>query len=93
MNGTISKKDFILFLTNEAKEINYSNNKFTKEIHGSLISIKVNGELIYKVHQEKKLLIVLKALYMTFLKDEYWGVAREAGLEEIIADPNTLIRI
>lgn len=88
-----SKLDFIKFLTNNETTIYYNNKCFVKEISGNIIKIKANGELVYQVHREKKILIVLKALYMTFLKDEYWGIAREAGLEEIIADPNTLIRI
>ncbi len=88
-----SKLEFIKFLTNNEAEIFYNDCYFTKEINGNIIKIKADGELIYQVHKEKKILIVLKALYMTFLKDEYWGIAKEAGLEEIIADPNTLIRI
>ncbi|MGL4800200.1 MAG: hypothetical protein ACRDDX_16095 [Cellulosilyticaceae bacterium] len=90
---TANKIDFIKFLTNEETHIYYNDRLFTKEVNGSLIIIKSNGELIYKVHKEKKVLIVIKALYMTFLRDEYWGIAKAAGLEEIIADPNTLIRI
>lgn len=93
INQLASKLDFATFLTNEQSEINYNGKYFTKEINGSIITIKANGKLIYKVHKEKKILIVMKALYMTFLKDEYWGIAKEAGLEEIIADSNTLIRI
>lgn len=93
INQTTSKLDFVKFLTNEERSICYNDKLFTKEVNGNLIIIKANGELVYKVHKEKKVLIVIKALYMTFLKDEYWGIAREAGLEEIIADPNTLIRI
>ena len=93
LNQTTSKLDFITFLTNDATSIYYNDKYFTKEMNGSLIVIKAEGELVYKVHKEKKLLIVIKALYMTFLKDEYWGIAKAAGLEEVIADPNTLIRI
>ena len=88
-----SKIDFIKFLTNSETHIDYNNCYFTKEVSGNTIKIKADGELVYQVHKEKRILIVLKALYMTFLKDEYWGIAKEAGLEEIIADPNTLIRI
>ena len=88
-----SKLDFITFLTNEETTLFYNNIWFTKEFNGNILTIKADGETVYKVHQEKKLLIVIKALFMTFLKDEYWGVAKEAGLEEIIADPHTLIRI
>lgn len=93
VNQRTSKLNFITFLTNEEASIYYNDKHFTKEVNGNLIVIKANGELVYKVHKEKKILIVIKALYMTFLKDEYWGIAKEAGLEEIIADPNTLIRI
>ena len=93
MSTYSSKFDFITFLTNEEQSIYYNDTWFTKEFNGNILTIKANGESVYKVHKEKKLLIVMKALYMTFLKDEYWGVAKEAGLQEIIADPHTLIRI
>lgn len=93
INQMSTKLDFIKFLTNEDKHIYYNDRLFTKEITGNLIIIKADGELVYKVHEEKKVLIVMKAIYMTFLRDEYWGVAKAAGLEEIIADPHTLIRI
>lgn len=88
-----SKLEFITFLTNEEKSIMYNGKQFTKTMNGNIIVIQADGELVYKVHKEKKLLIVIKALYMTFLKDEYWGVAKEAGLKEVIADPHTLIRV
>lgn len=89
----IDKPDFIKFLTDGRKSVNYNNETFKKEVKGSLIKIKANDELVYEVHKEKKVLIVLKAIYMTFHRDEFWGIAKQAGLEEILADRMTLIRI
>ena len=89
----MDKKDFIQFLLDERTEIEYDDKIFTKYIKGPLNKIKIGNDLIYEVHTEKKVLIVTNALYCTFNHDAYWDVAKLAGLEEIIADPNTLIRI
>ncbi|MGL6175321.1 MAG: hypothetical protein ACRC1P_12025 [Cellulosilyticaceae bacterium] len=89
----VDKLGFIKFLTDSRNAVNYNKETFKKEVKGSLIKIKANDELVYEVHQEKKVLIVLKAIYMTFHRDEFWGVAKQAGLEEILADRKTLIRI
>lgn len=89
----VDKLGFIKFLTDSTNAVNYNKETFQKEVKGSLIKIKANDELVYEVHQEKKVLIVLKAIYMTFHRDEFWGVAKQAGLEEILADRSTLIRI
>ncbi|MEG1148601.1 MAG: hypothetical protein RSD98_08415 [Niameybacter sp.] len=89
----MNKEDFAKFLLNDSLEIEYDNKVFTKKIKGFLNKIKVNNQLVYEVHTEKKLLIVIEALYCTFNRDAYWDVAKLAGLEEVIADPNTLVRI
>lgn len=89
----MNKKDFAKFLLDERPEINYDNKTFSKQIKGALHKIKIDDELIYEVHTEKKLLIVVDALYCTFNRDAYWDIAKIAGLEEVIADPNTLVRI
>ncbi|MEG0013307.1 MAG: hypothetical protein RR324_03310 [Cellulosilyticaceae bacterium] len=89
----VDKLDFTKFLTDSRKTVNYNKETFNKEVRGSVIKIKANDEVVYQVHKEKKVLIVLKAIYMTFHRDEFWGIAKQAGLEEILADRNTLIRI
>lgn len=89
----MDKKDFVQFLLDNRTQIEYDNKVFTKHIKGCLHKIKIDDELIYEVHTEKKVLIVVDALYCTFNRDAYWDVAKMAGLEEILADPNTLIRI
>lgn len=89
----VDKSGFIKFLTDGRNTVKYNKETFKKEVNGSLIKIKANDELVYQIHKEKNLLIVLKAIYMTFHRDEFWGVAKQAGLEEILADTNTLIRI
>lgn len=90
---TDDKKDFVKFLMDDRKYINYEDKMFSKEITDKLIKIKVEDELVYEIHKEKKMLIVVNALYCTFNRDEYWDVARMLGIEEIIADRQTLIRI
>lgn len=89
----VDRNSFAEFLTDNREAVKYNKQLFKKEKSGKLIKIKADDELIYEVHEEKKLLIVLKALYMTFHRDEYWGVAKIAGLEEVLADAHTLIRI
>lgn len=89
----MNKQDFINFLLDQRTELEYDDKIFKKYIKGPLYKIKVNDKLIYEVHTEKKILIVTDALYCTFNHDAYWDVAKKAGLEEIIADPKTLIRI
>lgn len=88
-----SQFDFAKFLTDNRKTVQYNEEIFSKETNGKLIKIKANNELVYKIHKEKKILIVLKALYMTFHRDAYWGVAKLAELDEVLADRHTLIRI
>lgn len=90
---TMTKKDFVKFLLDESPQIDYDNKTFSKQIKGALHKIKIGDELIYEVHTEKKLLIVVDALYCTFNRDAYWDVAKMADLEEVIADPHTLVRI
>lgn len=89
----MNKEDFAKFLLDERLEIEYDNKVFNKEIKGVLSKIRIGDELIYEVHKEKKLLIVVEALYCTFNRDAYWDVAKLAKLEEVIADPHTLVRI
>ncbi|WP_053982384.1 hypothetical protein [Niameybacter massiliensis] len=89
----MNKEDFAKFLLDDRLEIEYDNKVFTKNIKGALNKIKIGDELIYEVHTEKKLLIVVEALYCTFNRDAYWDVAKLAQLEEVIADPHTLVRI
>lgn len=89
----MNKKDFVQFLLDDRTQIEYDNKVFTKHIKGHLHKIKIDDQLIYEVHTEKKVLIVVDALYCTFNRDAYWDVAKLAGLEEILADPNTLIRV
>lgn len=88
-----AKQDFANFLTDTREQITYDNKVFTKKPKGKIIKIKVDDELIYEVHKEKRMLIVTDALYCTFNRDEYWDLARLADLEEVIADPDTLIRV
>ena len=85
--------DFAKFLTDSRQVVQYNGEIFSKEVKGNLIKIKADNQLVYEVHKEKKILIVLKALYMTFHRDAYWGVAKLANLDEVLADTNTLIRI
>lgn len=89
----MNKEDFAKFLTDDRLQLEYDNQLFTKKQKGPLNKIKIGDELIYEVHTEKKLLIVVEALYCTFNRDAYWDVAKLADLEEVIADPNTLVRI
>ena len=95
MSTTVAttKQDFVNFLTDERKTIEYDGKLFTKSVKGKIIRIKLNDELIYEVHTEKKLLIVTNAVYCTFNRDAYWDVAKLAGLEEVMADRATLVRI
>lgn len=88
-----SRNDFATFLTDERQVVKYNKEIFSKEKTSKLIKIKVNDELVYEIYPAKKVLVVLKALYMTFHRDAFWGVAHMAGLDEILADTNTLIRI
>nr|WP_307990551.1 hypothetical protein [uncultured Niameybacter sp.] len=88
-----SRDDFATFLTDEREVVEYNKEIFSKEKTSKLIKIKVNDELVYEIYPAKKVLVVLKALYMTFHRDAFWGVAHMAGLDEILADTNTLIRI
>lgn len=88
-----TKQDFVNFLTDDRSTIQYDNKTFTKDTKGKIIRIKIDDDLIYEVHTEKKMLIVTNAVYCTFNRDEYWGIANLAGLEEVIADRNTLVRI
>ena len=88
-----SRSDFATFLTDSRDSIAYNEQIFSKEKRGKLIKIKADDELVYEVHPEKKVLVVLKALYMTFHRDAYWDVAMMAELDEILADSHTLIRI
>ncbi|MDA3733873.1 hypothetical protein PBV87_20575 [Niameybacter massiliensis] len=88
-----SRSDFATFLTDSRDSIAYNEQIFSKEKRGKLIKIKADDELVYEVHPEKKVLVVLKALYMTFHRDAYWDVAKMAELDEILADSHTLIRI
>ena len=92
-SSSTSKEDFVHFLTDDRKSITYDNKVFTKDVKGNIARIKIDDELIYEVHQEKKLLIVTSAIYCTFNRDEYWGIAKMADLEEVMADRNTLVRI
>lgn len=85
--------DFAKFLTDNRQVVEYNGEIFSKETKGNLIKIKADNQLVYEVHKEKKILIVLKALYMTFHRDAYWDVAKIADLDEVLADTNTLIRI
>lgn len=89
----VDRKSFAEFLVDNREAVKYNKQLFKKEKAGKLTKIKVDNELVYEIYEEKKLLIVLKALYMTFHRDEYWGVAKMAGLEEVLADTHTLIRI
>lgn len=89
----IAKEDFVHFLTDDRTTIDYDNKTFIKSVKGKIIRIKTNGELVYEVHQEKKMLIVTYAVYCTFNRDEYWDIAKLAGLEEVMADRKTLVRI
>lgn len=89
----MNKDDFATFLTDEREVVQYNKEIFSKEKTSKLIKIKVNNELVYEVYPAKKVLVVLKALYMTFHRDAFWGVAHMAGLDEIVADTQTLIRI
>lgn len=93
INEAINKEDFVKFLTDDRMNIKYDNKLFSKKVKGKLIKIKQDNQLIYEVHTEKKLLIVVNAMYCGYNKDEYWDIAKIAGLEEVIADPNTLVRI
>ena len=88
-----TKKDFAHFLTNTQTTISYNELLFTKTFKGDIACIKANDRLVYKVHLTKKLLIVTNALFCTFNRDAYWGIAKLADLEEVLADANTLIRI
>lgn len=92
-NSVTTKQDFVNFLTNTEEQLHYDNKLFTKQYKGKITRIKMDGELIYEVHKEKKLLIVVNAVYCSFNRDEYWGIAALAELEEVIADPDTLARI
>lgn len=89
----VDRRSFAEFLTDNREAVQYNHKLFKKEKTGKLIKIKADNELVYEIHKDKNLLIVLKALYMTFHRDEYWDVAKMAGLEEILADSRTLIRI
>ncbi|MGL4345177.1 MAG: hypothetical protein ACRCTE_08275 [Cellulosilyticaceae bacterium] len=89
----VDRTSFAEFLTDNRESVQYNKQFFKKEKAGKLIKIKADDQLVYEVHEEKRLLIVLKALYMTFHRDEYWDVAKMAGLEEVLADTSTLIRI
>ncbi|MGL4737841.1 MAG: hypothetical protein ACRCW2_10345 [Cellulosilyticaceae bacterium] len=89
----VDRDSFAEFLTDNREAVQYNHKVFKKEKTGKLIKIKADNELVYEIHKEKNILIVLKALYMTFHRDEYWGVAKMAGLEEVLADSGTLIRI
>ena len=82
--------DFAKFLTDSRQVVQYNGETFSKEVKGNLIKIKADNQLVYEVHKEKKILIVLKALYMTFHRDAYWDVAKIANLDEVLADTNTL---
>ncbi|MEF9960265.1 MAG: hypothetical protein RR448_08745 [Niameybacter sp.] len=88
-----SRDDFATFLTDNREKVAYNEQIFSKEKRGKLLKIKADNELVYEVHPEKKVLVVRKALYMTFHRDAYWDVAKMAELDEIVADSNTLIRI
>ncbi|MHC1749766.1 MAG: hypothetical protein AB9856_15955 [Cellulosilyticaceae bacterium] len=88
-----NKQDFMTFLTDSRNYIEYDNKLFSKEIKGNIIKIKADNELIYEIHEPKQLLIVTNAYYCGYNKDAYWGVASDTQLEEVIADPNTLIRV
>ncbi|MGL4362473.1 MAG: hypothetical protein ACRCSG_04255 [Cellulosilyticaceae bacterium] len=89
----VTKQEFVLFLTNDVSDIIYNSIHFTKTIKNKIIRIKANQALVYEVHKEKKLLIVVDALFCTFNRDAYWDVAKLADLEEVLADPKTLVRI
>lgn len=91
--ATTTKQDFANFLTDNREHISYDNKLFTKDDKPKIIKILVDDKLIYEIHKEKRLLIVTDALYCTFNRDEYWDLAKLADLEEVIADPDTLIRI
>lgn len=87
------KNDFVKFLTDNRAYIDYDDKIFSKEIKNQLVKIKVDDHLVYELHLAKQILIVANALYCTFNRDEYWGIAKLLGMEEIIADRQTLIRV
>lgn len=93
ISEALNKEDFVKFFTDERLKIKYDGKIFTKKVKGKLVKIKQEDQLIYEIHLEKKLLIVVNAMYCTYNKDEYWDIAKLAGLEEVLADPNTLVRI
>lgn len=89
----VNKEDFVRFLTDDRVDIEYDDKIFSKEVKDKLIKIKIDDELVYEIHAEKQVLIVANALYCTFNRDAYWDIAKMLGMEEIIADRQTLIRI
>lgn len=93
LHQVTNQDDFAKFLTDTREKVEYNKEVFSKEKTGKTIKIRANDELVYEVYPEKNLLIVLKALYMTFHRDPFWGVAHLANLDEVLADAGTLIRI
>ncbi len=90
----VDKAGFIGYLTDAATEqVVYEGETFTKEVKGNEIQISANNVPVYKLDTEGKVLTVLAALYMTYQRDEYWGIATTLGYEEIISDPKTLVRL
>ncbi|OOB78405.1 MAG: hypothetical protein ATN33_01185 [Epulopiscium sp. Nele67-Bin001] len=90
----VDKAGFIEFFTdNSNDQVVYQGETFTKELRGNVIQIKADKVPVYQLHTERKVLIVLKALYMTYQRDEYWGIANALDVEEIISDPATLVRL
>lgn len=93
IHEALDKADFVKFLTDERECIRYDEKNFYKEKSYKLIKIRVDKELVYQIHEEKKILIVVNALYCSCHRDAYWDVAKMAGLEEVLSDSHTLVRI
>ena len=93
IHEALDKADFVKFLTDERKCIRYDEKNFYKEKGYRLIKIRVDNELVYQIHEEKKILIVVNALCCSCHRDAYWDVAKMAGLEEVLSDSHTLVRI
>ncbi len=93
IHEALDKADFVKFLTDERECIRYDEKNFYKENTHRLIKIRVEHDLVYQIHQEKKLLIVVNALYCSYHRDAYWDISKMAGLEEVLSDSQTLVRI
>ncbi len=93
IHEALSKADFVRFLTDYRDCIHYDGKNFYKERTPKLIKIRAEQDLVYQIHEEKKLLIVVNALYCSCHRDAYWDIARMAGLEEVLSDSHTLVRI